>query len=118
MRLFRKKAGKAPALFFFFSAALLSAEKITFPVRSLVTAEEDAVPVETEWDERWFGENPAEIYNHGIARIAAILAAVSYEDKETDKETNLLRQCYRALGIPQELIEMHYDIDYCLLYTS
>lgn len=112
MRLFRKKAGKAPALFFFFSAALLSAEKITFPVRSLVTAEEDAVPVETEWDERWFGENPAEIYNHGIARIAAILAAVSYEDKETDKETNLLRQCYRALGIPQELIEMHYDIDY------
>lgn len=90
----------------------LSAEKVSFPVRSLVTVEDQPVPIGTEWDEKLFAENPATVYSHSIARLAGVFSSVSYEDKDTDKDTNLLRQCYRALGIPQELIEMHYDIDY------
>lgn len=90
----------------------LASQKVTFPVRSLVTVEEKPVPIETEWSEKWFGKNPATVYNHSIARLAGIFSAVSYQDNDTDMDTNLLRQCYRALGIPQELIEMHYDIDY------
>ena len=92
--------------------ALSFAKPVKFPVKSLVTVEENPVTITTEWDEKWFGEKPATVYSHNIARIAGIFSAVSYEDGDIGKSSNLLLQCFKALDFSEKLIEFHYDIDY------
>ena len=106
-----KKHFQAIAVFLA-GASLSFAEKISFPVKSLVTVEETPVMISAEWNEKWFGENTAVIYNHDLARIAGIFSAVAYEDGDIGQPSNLLFQCYRAAGFPEELIEMHYDLNY------
>ncbi len=94
------------------SCALLSAEKLTLPATSLVTVPPKPIPVTVEWDEKWFGEKPSAVYNHNLARIAALLSAVSYVDVNADKEGNSLTQIYKAFGVKDRDMEFFYDIDY------
>lgn len=96
----------------FAAAALLQAEKISFPVKSLVTIEENPIMISADWNEKWFGEKPASIYNHNIARIAGIFSAVSYEDSDIGQNSNLILHCYKALGISEKQIEFHYSVNY------
>ena len=97
---------------FTLSAGIVFSKSITFPVKSLVTIEENPVSITTGWDEKWFGQNSAKVYNHNIARIAGILSAVSYEDSDIGKDSNLILQCFKALGVSEDLIEFHYNLDY------
>ena len=93
-------------------ATLSQAEKISFPVKSLVTIEENPIMISADWNEKWFGENLASLYNHNIARIAGIFSAVSYEDSDIGQSSNLILQCYKALGFSEKQIEFHYSVNY------
>ncbi|MCR5724535.1 MAG: lipase family protein [Treponema sp.] len=94
------------------NAAGAESHSVTFPVKSLVTATEKPVPLEAAWDESWFCAKPATAYHHGIARIACILSAASYDAVDAASFTDSLSLCYSALGFSRENIDYHYDVDY------
>lgn len=91
-----------------------SGEKISVPVIALETPIETPMEISVEWNEKWFGENTAFIYNHNLARIACILSEVSYVDTEEDPRLTILKKVYRKFGVKDDLMEFHYDIDYSL----
>jgi len=93
-------------------AVMAFAEKVTLPATSLVTVPPKPIPVTVDWDEKWFGKNPSSVYNHDMARIAAVLSAVSYVDVENDKKNNALTQIYKTFGVKDSDMEFFYDIDY------
>ena len=98
----------------FFTGAVLSSafsEKLSVPATALLSEKNSNVPVEIEWNEKWFGQEP-EIYNHGLARLAAVLSTDSYVDFEKDRNSNDLIQLYQKLGIKKQDMEFKYDIDY------
>ncbi|MBP5283835.1 MAG: hypothetical protein J6Y93_04135 [Treponema sp.] len=97
----------------FFTGAVLSsavAEKLSVPATALLSEKNSNVPVEIEWNEKWFGQEP-EIYNHGLARLAAVLSTDSYVDFEKDRKSNDLIQLYQKLGVKKQDMEFKYDID-------
>lgn len=65
-------------------------------------------PMTLEWNDGWFAASPT-VYNHGMARVAALLSCVAYE-QDTNKAA--LPQCYRALGVKDGDIYLGYDLDY------
>lgn len=89
-----------------------SARKITFPVNGLLVAAKEPVPLEAEWDESWFTESSPTKYNHGIARIAALLSEISYIQAEKHPDSNELLQSYRLMGFKDENISWNYMLDY------
>jgi hypothetical protein len=102
----------SPVLFSLILTSLSYAETVSFPVRGLVTVSDEPAIIKCEWNEKWFGEKSAYHYNHGLARIAAILANVAYEQAEKDPDNNLIIQCLKKLGFTSKLIEQHYSINY------
>ena len=89
---------------------------LTFPVaaRSLKVnvvpfgASTPVVPVEIFWEESWLRTLPPGTYQHGIARMACLLADIAY----ADLKTGCLAGAYDALGVAPEDMEFHYDVDY------
>ena len=73
--------------------------------------QEQPVPVAFAWELSWFSR-PSDQYNHDLARFACMLADVSYTDVRTDPQNNVLRTNYRLLGIRDDDMEFHYDVDY------
>lgn len=105
------------ALAFLFAASHFFCEKKAFPVVGLVTANNEPVEFEIDWDEKWFGRAPSSEYDHDIARISALLSSNAYSKvKEAQKsgsiEKNPLRNTYALLGVRDEDIFYDYDIDY------
>lgn len=99
------------AALFFFGFSVFC-ENLEFSVKGLVTESANPVELECEWKDEWFSNGSAFSYNHKIARIAAILATVSYTDVEDFPDTNLMRESYKTLGIKDSGMEFHYDLDY------
>ena len=87
-------------------------EKITVPVNAEETKVKEPVDITVEWSEKLFGEKSAFYYNHTIARMACILSEVSYLREDDLKDACQLKSVYRVLGIKDENMEFHYDIDY------
>ncbi len=105
------------ALALFLTASHIFCEKKTFPIVGLVTANNEPVKFEIDWDEKWFGRAPSSEYDHDIARISAVLSSNAYSKvKEAQEngaiEQNPLRNTYAALGVKDEDIFYDYDIDY------
>lgn len=106
-----KKLALSAALFFLLTIKIFSSE-LFFPVKGLVTVSPLPVFVRAEWKDEWTAENSSFSYNHNLARIASILATVSYTDVETGQKSNLMEQCYKILGADDDSIDFHYDVDY------
>lgn len=94
------------------SGALLHGEIITFPIAGMETNSELPVTLQVQWEDSWFYQDTAFEYNHGIARIAALLSEVSYTDVEDNPNNNALKKSYSLLGVKDEAMEFHYNIDY------
>lgn len=104
---------KLLTLLTFFLCFSCFAEKITLPVCGLMTESKVSVPIDVEWNEKWFGKNPATCYNHGLARIASILSTVSYVEIADNKDfDNELVEIYKKFGVKSGDIELHYELDY------
>ncbi len=86
-------------------------QTIDFPVIGFTSVITEPTTFSMEWNPDWFSRG-ATSYNHGIARIAAILATSAYCDIDNENHTDVLSADYRQLGIKQKNIEYHYDIDY------
>ena len=84
--------------------------KVEFPVCGIEYFVKNTVPVTVEWDENQFGKNSSYVYNHNLARIAAIFADNAYVD--ANRENNQLYLSYKAVGIQDKDISIHYDVDY------
>ena len=107
-----KKTHFCIILFFLSCISCFSLEKeIVFPVEGFLTPESNTVNVEAKWNENWFGEKSSKIYNHNLARICAVLSEVSYVDVEKSPKENALLDCYKALGVSEKNIELHYILD-------
>ena len=98
--------------FLFFFTSAIFAKNLVFPIRGFETTPPTAVPIECEWNEKWFGAESSFVYNHNLARIAGILSEVAYIDVEDSQSTNEIGDCYKVLGCDEKLIEYHYDVDY------
>ena len=77
-----------------------------------MVAGKESVPVEADWDEKWFFETKTTEYHHGIARIAALLSEISYIPAEKNTESNELIQTYRLMGFKDPDIFWNYTLDY------
>lgn len=64
--------------------------------------------LQLEWNDDWFTSSPT-VYNHSMARVAALLSCVAYEQ---DKNKEALPQCYSALGVKESDVYLCYDLDY------
>lgn len=110
-------------LFFIFQLSVFGfqfafARTVTLPVHGLVVASDEPVPLDVEWDEKWFWEGKPTEYNHNIARIAALFSEISYVRVEEAPEHNPLIQSYHTLGFKDDLIEMNYILDYAAPITG
>ena len=86
---------------------------VTFPILGFKTVPKEPIMLDVPWNEAWFGEKTAFEYHHDIARIACVFAEMSYiEDVEEHPTTNVLYRSYKALGVEDENILFHYDINY------
>ena len=73
---------------------------------------DEPVPIEVDWDEKWFYESKTTDYNHKIARIAVLLSEISYVHVEENPESNPMIETYRILGFKDNDIEWNYTLDY------
>lgn len=105
-----KKIFVSAVLLFYGFAAFC--ENLEFLTKGLVTEAENPVNVECEWSDDWFSIGSAFSYNHKIARIAAVLATISYTDIKDFPNSNLISAGYKTLGIKEDEMEFHYDLDY------
>lgn len=106
----RTAFSRASFLVLFALATSLAAGK-TFPIAGLETVWEEPVPLDVGWNEEWFGRKSSFEYDHDIARIAAVLSEVAYDDYSAGKP-HIIEDIYAMLGVDSSDIEMHYDIDY------
>lgn len=90
-----------PILLFFLLLNFANAEKIPFIYKT--ADRQTTLPV--EWNEKWFGQSSSYEYHHGIARIACLFSALSYNQDAL--ETN-----YHKLGIASKDIFFNYNVDY------
>jgi len=102
---------------FTFSLLLLNfslsfAKTVTVPVHGLCVQAKEPVPLEIEWNENWFLEGNPTVYNHNIARIAALFSELSYVSVEKNPASNPLIDTYRLLGFDEKNIEWNYILDY------
>ncbi len=101
------------SVFVLFFQFFLFAETVVFPILGFKTVPKEPIMLEAEWEEAWFGEKTAFDYHHGICRIACIFSEISYvEDVVENPEGNVIFRSYKALGIKNEDMRFHYDIDY------
>ena len=105
-------------LFFFSFTSLFYAKSIPVRVNGLEVKSESYVPMEVEWDEKWFSQCPTSVYHHGIARIAALFSTISYVDVEKAPKDNELYFAYKALGFKEADIEDNYILDYAAPVTG
>lgn len=87
-------------------------ETITLPINSEETGFDTPVELPFEWNEKWFGGNSPSVYNHGLAKIACALSEVSYVNLKTDPNLNQLKNVYKKLGVAEQNMEFHYQLDY------
>lgn len=87
-------------------------ENVNFSLRGLETVSKDSIILPFNWDESFFGKETSKKYNHYIARIASIFSMVSYVDVLNNPKENELIKCYNAIGIKNNDIELHYNINY------
>lgn len=87
-------------------------KKVTFPIAGFETVSQTPVSVTTDWDETLFGAQPSSVYNHTIARIAAIFSEVAYVGEQSGTGSSELTSCYHAAGFKDSSIFYHYDFDY------
>lgn len=99
-------------IFFSLLSFSLFAETLTFPVKGLVTVSPLPVFISAQWEEEWISEKSSFNYNHNLARLASVLASVSYTDVQDSKESNLMEECYKILGADKSSFDFHYDVDY------
>lgn len=99
-------------LLIFLFPHLAHSRAVTIPVHGLVTATKEPVPIDVEWDEKWFFESQTTTYNHNIARIAVLLSSISYIQPEKNPQDNPMINAYRALGFKDSDIEWNYVLDY------
>jgi len=112
-----KKAFLSTLLFLFINVTQLFSQKITIPIVGLITAAEKGYEISVDWNDSFFTENTSFVYNHKLARISAILSGNAYslvKDAISNNKLseNPLHKTYKALGISEDAIEYHYDIDY------
>lgn len=98
-------------IFSFFSFSLFS-ETLSFPVKGLVTVSPLPIFISAEWEDAWISEKSSFDYNHNLARVASVLASVSYTDVQDSPESNLMGECYKLLGADKSSFDFHYDVDY------
>ncbi len=105
--------------YFFLTLLLLSffsyssyCEDIEFKVSGFETVGELPKLIHTDWDENVFGQKKATEYSHKIARMASIFAEVAYSDVLYKKMDSELVSCYRDVGVKDNDLELHYDVDY------
>lgn len=98
-------------IFSLFSFSLFS-ETLSFPVKGLVTVSTLPVFISAEWKDEWISEKSSFNYNHNLARVASVLASVSYTDIQDSPESNLMEECYKILGADKSSFDFHYDVDY------
>lgn len=70
------------------------------------------VKVAVEWNEKWFGRKSSFVYDHDIARVACWFSVAAYSRPTEEKQDNTLVRNYMSLGVSQNDIELHYDMDY------
>ena len=99
-------------LIFFILSFFASAEKITLPVIAEENPIQNPIEITLDWDEKWFGSQPPTVYNHKLARIAAVLADVAYVNEKNDPECINLKNVYKKLGVFNDHIKTNYNIDY------
>lgn len=87
-------------------------ELLSFPVKGLVSVSSLPVFVSAEWNDSWITDGSPFSYNHGLARVASVLATVSYTDVKDDPESNLMEECYKILGVNKNSMDFFYDVDY------
>ena len=94
-----------------FCSLPLFAKPIEFPVSGLFTCEPEPIPTFIDWDETEFGRHPSTVYNHSLARIACLLSEVSYLNIHGSYAWARTKT-YTLMGVKEEDIEYHYDLDY------
>ena len=103
------------ALSFFCSAlsdAFSESQMITFPILGFKTVPTEPIMLDVEWNEAWFGEKSAFEYHHGISRIACVFSEISYIEDVNTNPNNVIYRSYKALGIADENMLFHYNINY------
>lgn len=95
-----------------FCAGFSTAEKIVLPINAEETLRKTPVDMDFVWDEKLFGSVSPTVYNHDLARIACALAEVSYVNLKTDPELEQAKNVYKKLGVSEDKMEFHYDVDY------
>ena len=103
------------ALSFFCSAlsdAFSESQMITFPILGFKTVPTEPIMLDVEWNEAWFGEKSAFEYHHGISRIACVFSEISYIEDVDTNPNNVIYRSYKALGIADENMLFHYNINY------
>ena len=88
-----------------------AATSIDFPVIGFTGIVKEPSAFTTDWDPDWF-IHPATSYNHGLARVAAILSTDAYQDVDEKNQSDVLSRCYLLLGAEKKSIEYHYTVDY------
>ncbi len=105
-----------PAFFLacLFSSLFCFSETINFrlPVGGFKVKEPEHFELPVEWNEKWFGEKPSTVYNHDLARAACFFSYAAYADVKNNPSGNELYEAYRKIGIKDEDVEAHYDLDY------
>ena len=96
----------------FIALSSAHAKKLDIPIARYLPTMEETEMVEVDWDESLFGAQPSSIYNHKIARIACVLSENAYVDVNKDVTNNEMSRTYRMMGVSDNAIEYHYDIDY------
>ena len=102
---------KAAFIAFLVFCGLCHAERILFDVAGYGEEADTIVPVAVEWNDSWFEPFSAPQYNHALARAAGVLCSVSYDSQAKDGG-DIISKAYSKLGVAQNDIEWHYDIDY------
>ncbi|WP_294429591.1 lipase family protein [uncultured Treponema sp.] len=88
------------------------AKPIIFPMHGLMVASKKPVPIEMDWDDNNFINANPKVYNHKIARLAAIFSTIAYVHADERPNTNELLKSYRLLGFNESNIYWNYNLDY------
>ena len=90
---------------------LCSAQEVILNAEGYGEEKDTLVPITIKWSDSFFEPFQKPVYNHTIARAAAVLCDLSY-DAHPKGQNNTLVQAYTKLGVKGEDIEWHYNIDY------
>ncbi len=102
---------KAALTAFLILCGFCHAEKVVLDVFGRGEGANTIVPVTVEWNDGWFEPFSEAKYNHALARAAGVFCSISYDSHPKTRD-NIIGQAYSKIGVAQNDIEWHYDIDY------